>query len=93
MSVDLVVLLPFLLLLLLLVECSVDAFLHFVVVSFLIVLILVAQIESVALLPTGHSFGLIVLHLLCCFVLVEAILLICVNISYSQNKRPLLVAH
>ena len=91
MSVDLVVLLP----ILLLVERLVDAFFHFVVfpvhiLLLLIVLILLAQIESVPLLPTGHSFGLIVLHLLR-FFLVEAILLVCINISYSQNKKPLLV--
>ena len=90
MSVDLVVLLPFLLL----VECLVDAFFHFVVfpvhILLLIILILLAQIESVSLLPTGHSFGLIVLHFLR-FFLVEAILLVCVNISYSQKKQPLLV--
>ena len=90
MSVDLVVLLP----ILLLVERLVDAFFHFVVfpvhILLLIVLILLAQIESVPLLPTGHSFGLIVLHLLR-FFLVEAILLVCINISYSQNKKPLLV--
>ena len=85
MSVDLVLLLPFLLL----VECLVDAFFHFIVFPlFLIILILIAQIESVSLLPTGHSFGLIVLHLLR-FFLVEAILLVCVNISYSQNKQAL----
>ena len=87
MSVDLVLLLRFLLL----VECLVDAFFHFIVFPLLlIILILIAQIESVALLRTGHSFGLIVLHFLC-FFLVEAILLVCVNISYSQNKRPCLI--
>ena len=88
MRVHLVFLLPFLLLLL---ECLVDASFHFAVFPvhiLLIVLILIAQIESVSLLPTGHSFGLIVLHLLR-FFLVEAILVVCVNISYSQNKQAL----
>ena len=87
MRVHLVFLLPFLLLL----ECLVDASFHFAVFPvhiLLIVLILIAQIESVSLLPTGHSFGLIVLHLLR-FFLVEAILVVCVNISYSQNKQAL----